>query len=379
LGWDAADNYFVLRNENAGTGGQHGIGFWIGSGIRWAIDTASAFKPFSNNAFDIGVLTPSQLVPRTIYAATSFDTLTQGRQNFQLCNDATTGTTLNFLATYNSATPACAVKAGSSNTDGVIGVVSNGSGTSGNAVITYRGYVQCSFDGATVAGDYVVASTTNPGDCHDAGAARSTGVQVIGRVESTNAGSGTYGIRASLDSPVNPVAPDSTSVPWMPTPHYSTGITFSTATNKAVFTGVVLTFPKTTSKVTYLVSGADNTANVYDIGVYSGTSGGTCTQVTHVGPTAGTAFAPTASTWKTLNWTGGSVTLQPGRYYMAYSTNCSTSCATMGGDSAGMTFAGSSVGGNSNVSVTSGGTLPASVTCPTDSFTTSSMPNWAIN
>ena len=61
----------------------------------------------------------------------------------------------------------------------------------------------------------------------------------------------------------------------MPTPHYSTGITFSTAVNKAVFTGVILTFPKTTTKVTYLVSTADNTANVYDIGIYSGTPGGT--------------------------------------------------------------------------------------------------------
>jgi hypothetical protein len=466
LGWDGADNYFVLRNENAGTGGQHGIGFWIGSGIRWAIDTASAFKPFSNNSFDIDVLSPSQLVPRTVYAGTSFDTLTQGRQNFQLCNDATTGTLLNFLAAYNAATPSCAVKAAITNTDGVIGVVSSGSGTSGNAVITYRGYVQCSFDGSTVAGDYVVASTTNAGDCHDAGGTRPTGVQIIGRVETTNATGGTYGIRATMESPTggasgltdpgsngfvvrtgvnttatrsfaagstnititnptgaagNPtidvseptlfdspaltgtptaptaaantsttqiattayvggqMAPNTTAVPWMPTPHYSTGITFSTAANKAVFTGVILTFPKTTTKVTYLTSTADNTANVYDIGIYSGTSGGTCTQVTHVGPTAGTTFSPTASAWKTLNWTGGSVTLQPGRYYMAYSTSCSSSCATIGGDSAGMTFAGSSGGANSNVSVTSGGTLPATVTCPSDSFTTSSMPTWAIN
>jgi len=165
----------------------------------------------------------------------------------------------------------------------------------------------------------------------------------------------------------------------MPTPHYSTGIAFSTATNKGIFTGVILTFPKTTTKVTYLVSTADNTANVYDIGVYSGTSGGTCTQVAHVGPTAGTTFAPASSTWKTLNWTGGAVTLQPGRYYMAYTTSCTSSCATMGGDSGGMTFAGNSGGANSNVSVTSGGTLPATLTCPTDNMTTTSMPNWAIN
>ena len=208
LGWDAADNYFVLRNENAGTGGQHGIGFWIGSGIRWAIDAASVFKPFSNNSFDIGAVTPSQLVPRTVYAGTSFDTLTQGRLNFELCNDTVTGTALNFLAEYNSTNPACAVKAGTSDTDGLIGIVSNGSGTSGNAVIAYRGYVPCSFDGSTVAGDFVVGSTTNAGDCHDAGATRPTGLQVVGRVESTNTGAGTYGIRASLDSPEGGGLPD---------------------------------------------------------------------------------------------------------------------------------------------------------------------------
>jgi hypothetical protein len=202
LGWDATDGFFVVKNENAGTGQQHGIGFWIGSNVRWAIDTASAFKPFTNNAFDIGVFTTtSQLVPRTIYAGTSFDTLTQGRLNFQLCNDSGSGTALNFVAVYNGATPACAVKAGTSNTDGAIGIVSGGSGTSGNAAITYRGYVPCSFDGPTVAGDFVVASTTTAGNCHDAGATRPAGVQVLGRVESTNGNAGPWGMRASLEAP----------------------------------------------------------------------------------------------------------------------------------------------------------------------------------
>jgi len=438
LGWDATDGYFVLKNENAGTGSQRGIGFWIGSSIRWGIDTTSTLKPFANNLINLGSTT---LAPQTVYAATSFDTLTQGRQNFELCNDGTTGTALNFLAVYNAGSPSCAVKAGTSNTDGVIGIVSNGSGTTGNAVITYRGYVPCSFDGSTVTGDFVVASTSNAGDCHDAGATRPTGVQVLGRVESTNTGIGTYAVRAALDSPtgagavtsvfgrtgvvtatsgdysvaqvtgaaplaspgltgtptaptaaantnttqiantafvVGQMAPNTTTDPWMPTAHYAAGINFSTTANKAIFAGVVLTYPKTTTQVTYLVSTADNTANTYDIGIYSGTSGGSCTQVAHLGSTAGTTFAPTAA-WKTASWTGGSVTLQPGRYYLAYTTSCTASCAAMGGDSGGFTFAGNSGGASSNVSVTTGGTLPASVTCPTDSYTASSMPVWAIN
>ncbi len=439
LSWDASDGYFVMKDENAGTGSQRGIGFWIGSSIRWGIDTTSTLKPFANNLINLGSTT---LAPQTVYAATSFDTLTQGRENFELCNDGTSGTSLNFLAVYNGATPACAVKAATSSTDGVIGIVSNGSGTTGNAVITYRGYVPCSFDGSTVTGDFVVASTTNAGDCHDAGATRPTGVQVVGRVESTNTGIGTYAVRAALESavgagavtsvfgrtgvvtatsgdyavaqvtgaaplaspgltgtPTTPTAaantnttqiastafvvgqmsPNTTADPWMPTGHYAAGINFSTTANKAIFTGVVLTYPKTTTQVTYLVSTADNTANTYDIGIYSGTSGGSCTQVAHLGSTAGTTFAPTAATWKTASWTGGSVTLQPGRYYLAYTTSCTSSCAAMGGDSGGFTFAGNSGGASSNASVTTGGTLPTSVTCPTDSYTASSMPVWAIN
>ena len=204
LGWDATDGLFVVRNENAGTGSQRGIGFWIGSNVRWGINTSSELKPYTNNSFNIG---DANFAPQTIYAATSFDTLTQGRQNFELCNDATTGTALNFLAIYNGASPACAVKAGTANTDGVLGIVSGGSGTSGNAVITYRGYAQCSFDGGTTAGDYVVASVTNAGDCHDTGTAtRPSGGQVIGRVESTNSGAGTYGVRAGLEAPATAVS-----------------------------------------------------------------------------------------------------------------------------------------------------------------------------
>jgi hypothetical protein len=438
------------------------MGFWIGSSVRWAIDATSTLKPFLNNSINLGSTT---FAPQTVYAATSFDTLTQGRQNFELCNDGATGTSLNFLAKYNGATPACAVKAGTSDTDGVIGIVSNGSGTSGNAVITYRGYVPCSFDGSTVAGDFVVVSTTNSGDCHDAGATRPASAQALGRVESTNTGVGTYGIRAALDSPVgsgladagangivirsalnttivrnlaggsanisitnqsgvggNPtvdvntsnlfssaaltgtptaptaaaststtqiattafahgvVAPDSSSTVWITVPHASSsGTVFSSSANKAAFFGTILNFQKTTSQVSYYVATADTSATTYDLGLYSGTSAGTCTLQAHTGSIAGsTAMTGGAHT---ISWTGGSVTLQPGRYYLALTASATTSTAVLYGDSAGVTFAGgtgaSSVG---NVSVTSGGTLPASVTCPTDSVQVAALiPAWLVN
>ena len=439
LGWDSTDGYFVVRNENAGTGSQRGIGFWIGSSIRWGIDTTSTLKPFANNLINLG--SPS-LAPQTIYAATSFDTLTSGRLNFEMCNDSSTGTSLNFLAKYNSATPSCAVKAGTSDTDGVIGIVSNGSGTSGNAVISYRGYVPCSFDGATTAGDFVVASTSNAGDCHDAGATRPSAVQVLGRVESTNSTSGTYSVRAALESPATSgtasvfgrtgavtaqsgdyavgqvtgaaplaspgltgtptaptaaastnttqvattafahgvVPPDTTSSVWITVPHASTaGTVFSSSTNKAEFFGIVLGFQKTTSQVSYYVATADTTSTTYDLGIYSGTSAGTCTLQAHTGSIAGSTAMTSGA--HTVSWTGGSVTLQPGRYYLALTASAASGTAVLYGDSAGVTFAGgtgaASVG---NVSVSSGGTLPSSVTCPTDSVQVAALiPAWMVN
>jgi hypothetical protein len=56
LAWDQADGYFVLKNENLGADyqTQHGIGFWIGSSIRWAINSASNLKPFTDNAYSLG-------------------------------------------------------------------------------------------------------------------------------------------------------------------------------------------------------------------------------------------------------------------------------------------------------------------------------------
>jgi hypothetical protein len=171
---------------------------------------------------------------------------------------------------------------------------------------------------------------------------------------------------------------NSTAIPWLTFPHGGSNINFSTATNKAIFTGVILSFAKTTSQVSYDVSTVDNTVNIYDLGIYSGTSGSNCTLMAHTGSTAGTAFS-SSSGWKTTNWVNGSVTLPPGRYYLAYTTSCSSGCATLVGDTGGFTFAGSSGGANSNVSVATGGSLPATATCPVDGYSTTSAPNWAIN
>jgi hypothetical protein len=364
LAWDATDSYFVLKNENAGTGQQRGLGFWIGSNIRWAIDTGSTLKPFTDNSFNIGSTT---LRPKTVYAATSFDISTGGAQTLEMCNDATTGTGLNFLAKLNGANPSCAIKTTAADTAGVMGVVVGGSGTTGNAVIAYKGFASCSFDGSSTAGDYVQISSTNAGDCHDAGASYPSSGQVLGRVLSTNSGAGTYGFMLGGEAQA---AASPYSIPWFTQPHAVSTVNFSATANKASLWGVVLSFPVTTTQVTYDVATADNTSNTYDIGIVNASG----TVVAHVGSTAGTGFAASAG-WKTLSWTA-SATLQPGKYYLAITSSCISSCAVLEGGSsgAGLTFA-----GNVAESVTAGGTLPATITVPSDSYTATTVPAWSVH
>ena len=366
LKWDNTDGYFTLASENAGTGSQRGIGFWIGSTVRWAIDTSSNLKPFADNSYNIGAVTPTALRPKTYYAGTSFDITTSGALTFEPCNDGTTGTSLNFLAKWNGASTPCAVKATTSDADGFIGIVSGGSGTSGNAVVSYQGYAQCSFDGATTAADYVVASSSTAGDCHDAGATRPVGVEVMGRVMSTNANSGTYSVFVSLEPSAGP-----SQVPWFTQSSASGAVSFLTTSNVAKLYGVIYgnATPLTTTQVTYDVQTADNTSNNYDIGLY-GSSGAL---VAHIGTTAGTSFAASTG-WKTLNWTS-SATIKQGKYYLAITTNCSSSCAQLIGSSTGVGF---TFAGAVQESVTSGGTLPNTITIPGDSYTATTIPTWSI-
>jgi hypothetical protein len=448
LSWDQADTYFVLKNENAGSGSQRGIGFWIGSNIRWAIDTASALKPFTDNSYNVGSAT---LRPKTVYAATSFDMSTTGAQTFEICNDSTTGTSLNFLAKLNGANPSCAVKLATTDVSSAMGVVSGGSGTSGNAVIAYRGYASCSFDGATSAGDYVQISSTNAGDCHDTGSTYPSSGQVLGRVLSTNAAAGTYTtllgpevlaasgavssafgrtgavVAASGDYTVSQVtgaaplaSPALTGTPTAPTPSTSdnstkvattayvqaqgyaagSGMTsgnypkatssaalgdsgvnagpysipwitvyrgggsssFSTSTNVVKLWGVVLIWPVTTTQVSYNVSTADtNTSGScnYDIGI-ADTSGNI---KLHIGSTANQTFGSSGA--HTVTWSGGgSTTLQPGKYYVAFSTSCTANSAVLSGDgsAASVTFQNAGI-----ASITAGGSL-TSFTPPSDAW-----------
>ena len=384
LGFDTADGYAVVRSENSTSGAAPGLGFWINSGLKWVIDSSSNLKPWADQTFNVGTFNPTGsgtgLRPGTVYVAGSatsnsgFELGKFANESYEICNDTTNGTVVNGLALLTAG--GCAAKSASALTSGAIGIVIANAGTSGVATLAHDGYAFCSFDAtATVVGDYVVpSSTANSGFfplCHDAGATQPTGTQVVGRVMQASSGGAT--VQMFLGMPGSNVSTSASySMPWFTTNTTGTAISFSSTANKAELWGVALTFPLTTTQVTYFVSTADNTANTYDIGVLNNSGN----LVAHIGNTAGTAFAASTG-WKTLSWTAGA-TLQPGKYYLAITSSCTTSCAQVfGGSTAGFTF----VGGPSGTaeSVTAGGTLNSGITIPADNPTEATIMAWEIH
>ena len=384
VGYDATDNYAVVRSENSTSGAAPGLGFWINSGLKWVIDASSNLKPWTDQTYNVGSFNSAGsgtgLRPGTVYAAGSatsgsgFELGKFANQSYELCNDTTNGTIVNGLATLTTA--GCAMKPSSALTSGAIGVVISNAGTAGVVTLARMGSAYCSFDAsATVVGDFVVPSTTASGGfyslCHDAGTTQPTGVQVLGRVLQASSGSAT--VQIFLDMPGSNVSSSAAyAIPWFTANTTGTAISFSSTANKAELWGVVLTFPLSTTQVTYFVSTADNTSDTYDIGVLS-SSGNV---VAHIGSMAGTAFAPSTG-WKTVNW-AGSATLQPGKYYLAITSSCTSSCAQIyGGSSAGFSFVGGSSG--TSESVTTGGTLNNGITIPADNPTEATMVAWEIH
>lgn len=134
-----------------------------------------------------------------------------------ITNATVTGTTLHRLAKLSGA-PSKALIVATTDTDGVLGVVTSGAGVAGIATIQTGGVSKasegggCDFDGATTAGDYISISSTAAGKCHDTGSSTyPTSGQVVGRVLSTNVGAGTYDVLLfSGPKAVNAVAPTRT-------------------------------------------------------------------------------------------------------------------------------------------------------------------------
>lgn len=144
------------------------------------------------------------------------------------------------------------------------------------------------------------------------------------------------------------------------------------AQNVVKMWGVVLTYPLTTSAMIYNVTAADTGSNYYDVGIACGQS--SCGSYSagqimlNVGATGSSTFAGTTGA-KNLSWVQGAKTLQPGKYFIVFTSNCASSCATLasGGSNADVTFQNATTAGT-----TSGGAL-ANFTAPSDFW------SWAGN
>lgn len=124
----------------------------------------------------------------------------------------------------------------------------------------------------------------------------------------------------------------------------------------------------TSSAIILDVTTTDNTANLYDVGIYN--SGGT--QVVHTGATAGSTLFGAGTGSKNISWSS-SPTLSPGKYYFATATNCTSGCAVLGGITTG-SFASAASGGTA-VS----GALPGTITPPSDSWAVAATPAFTIH
>jgi hypothetical protein len=158
------------------------------------------------------------------------------------------------------------------------------------------------------------------------------------------------------------------TLPFFATAGARTGGFQSATVNVTRLWGFLLPYNVTTTQITYDVTTADNTANDYDIGLFDNSGN----LVADIGPTPGTTFAP-SKTFRTLPWTEGSTSLAAGRYYLAFTTSCSSKCAQVAAAATYVSFA-----VNVSAGASAGGALPSSVTLPPDTWATGNQPTIVI-
>jgi hypothetical protein len=117
-----------------------------------------------------------------------------------LCTNSAGAVPVGRIAKLTGAPSKCAV-ATTTDTTGLLGISTNPSGIAGTSEIQLMGAGLCDFDGSTTAGDWVQASATTGGKCHDAGSSQPGSGDTLGRVLSTNAGVGTYDLLISVRHP----------------------------------------------------------------------------------------------------------------------------------------------------------------------------------
>jgi hypothetical protein len=164
---------------------------------------------------------------------------------------------------------------------------------------------------------------------------------------------------------------------WFSPSTASSTLTAGTQNTTKVF---AVYFPQavTTVGFCYYVATADNTANVYDIGIYSatGTNFATGTLIVHTGPTAGTTLFPSTNV-KCQAW-ASSGTVPAGYGAIAITSSASSPAAEFGG-TLNVLAAAYAV---QNVGTTTSGTLNSSQTLPnitSSSWTNTSTPNFQLH
>jgi hypothetical protein len=187
------------------------------------------------------------------------------------------------------------------------------------------------------------------------------------------------GAAAVQDSTVNAGPYLGSTLPWETVANCSgTALGTITSANTGYIFGLTLEFPEKTTKLEYDVVNADNTANTYDVALFLGVPSSTNNRVLHIGASsstglAGTTFAP-ANGWRGANWFEGATTLQPGRYYLMFTSNCTlggTSCAEIQANAISTMFYWPGSGG---VSIAAGGASPSTYTSSADSPSSSTVP-----
>jgi hypothetical protein len=124
-------------------------------------------------------------------------------------NDTITGTVANNLLVKLTSAGLGVVTA-TGDQGGAIGVGVFNAGNAGKAEVATIGMANCQFDNQTTVADYVTIGAS--GQCHDAGAAFPSGVQVLGRVTSANTGVGTQAQVYLFGSEVRGIGPDKLTI-----------------------------------------------------------------------------------------------------------------------------------------------------------------------
>jgi hypothetical protein len=143
-----------------------------------------------------------------------------------------------------------------------------------------------------------------------------------------------------------------------------TGTTIGPGTNQNTLWGILLPYNVTSTEITYDIMTADNTAHLYDIGLFDNSGN----LIVDLGITAGTQFAA-ATGFHTLTWAQGPTSLEAGRYYLGFTTNCTAACAKIAAATAVVSFA-----INKSAGASTGGALSTSVTPPADAWNTGIQP-----